>query len=128
MKNKIGTSKRKQSQIQFSTRELREERNGYKNLKSFCIRLKGIKKILKELTRQGWCWKIVNPLTTNVKYTWHDTVVTSDSCNSGHSENYEIFWHFRVRAWNFIQNGIQNFVIWLIHSWEIALQSQIFNI
>ena len=34
------------------------------------------------------------------------------------------FWHFCVRAWNFLQNGIQNFVFWLIHSWEIALQSQ----
>ena len=30
--------------------------------------------------------------------------------------------------WNFLQNGIQNFVIRLFHSWEIALQSQIFNI
>ena len=27
-----------------------------------------------------------------------------------------------------LQNGIQNFVFWLIHSWEIALQSQIFDI
>ena len=53
---------------------------------------------------------------------WNDTV-TSDSCNSGHSENYEKR-HFWVRAWNFLQNGIQNFVIWFIHSWEIALQSQ----
>ena len=61
-------------------------------------------------------------------YTPQDTMVASDSCNSGHSESYESFWHFRLRAWNFPQNGIQNFVIWLIHSWEIALQSQIFNI
>ena len=38
------------------------------------------------------------------------------------------FWHFRVRAWNFLQNDIQNYVFWLIHSWEIALQSQIFDI
>ena len=38
------------------------------------------------------------------------------------------FRHFRVRAWNFQQNGIQNFVFWLIHSWGIALQSQIFDI
>ena len=29
---------------------------------------------------------------------------------------------------NLLQNGIQNFVFWLIHSWEIALQSQIFDI
>ena len=36
--------------------------------------------------------------------------------------------NFRVRPWNFLQNGIQNFVFWLIHSWEIALQSQIFDI
>ena len=37
-------------------------------------------------------------------------------------------WHFRVRAWNFLQNGMQNFVIRLIHSWEMALQCQNFNI
>ena len=30
-----------------------------------------------------------NPLNANVQYTQHDTVVTSDSCNSGHSQNYE---------------------------------------
>ena len=30
------------------------------------------------------------------------------------------------RAWNFLQNGIQIFVIRLIHSWEIALESQYF--
>ena len=27
-----------------------------------------------------------------------------------------------------LQNGIQNFLFWLIHSWEITLQSQIFDI
>ena len=36
------------------------------------------------------------------------------------------------KFWNFLQNWIQNFnnfnVIWLIHSWEIALQSQNFDI
>ena len=31
----------------------------------------------------------VNPLSANVGYIRHDTVVTSDSCNSGHSENYD---------------------------------------
>ena len=31
----------------------------------------------------------LNPLSGNVGYIRHDTVVTSDSCNSGHSENYE---------------------------------------
>ena len=31
------------------------------------------------------------------------------------------------RGQNLLQNGIQ-FVFWLIHSWEIALQSQIFDI
>ena len=40
----------------------------------------------------------------------------------------KIFWHSRVRAWNFLQNGIQNFVFWLIYSWVIALQRQIFDI
>ena len=30
---------------------------------------------------------------------------------------YDMTWHdFPVRAWNFLQNGIQNFVFWLIHS------------
>ena len=33
--------------------------------------------------------KLLNPLSANVGYIRHDTVVTSDSCNSGHSENYE---------------------------------------
>ena len=64
-----------------------------------------------------------NPLSVHHEYIRNDTVVTSDSCNSGHSEN----WHFLVRAWNFLQNGVQNFVFWLIQSWEIALQSQIFE-
>ena len=51
------------------------------------------------------------------------TVVTPDTVKI-----MKNFWHFRVRAWNFLHNGIQNFVFWLIHSWEIALQSQIFDI
>ena len=38
---------------------------------------------------------LLNPLSANVGYIRHDTVVTSDSCNSGHSENYE---KIRVRA------------------------------
>ena len=54
-------------------------------------------------------YSFLNPLSTNVEYTPHNTVVTSDSCNSGHVENYEKNWHFRRRAWNFLQNGIQNF-------------------
>ena len=63
----------------------------------------------------------LSPLSANIGYIRHDTVVTLDSCNSGHCENYEnIFWHFRVRAKNFLQNGIQIFIFWLIHSWEIA--------
>ena len=32
---------------------------------------------------------LFNPLSANVEYIRHDTVVTSDSCNSGHNENYE---------------------------------------
>ena len=35
--------------------------------------------------------------------------------NSGHSAKI-------------MKNGIQNFIIWFIHSWKIVLQSQIFNI
>ena len=31
----------------------------------------------------------LNPLSANVGYIRHDTVVTSDSCYSGHSQNYE---------------------------------------
>ena len=51
------------------------------------------------------------------------TVVTPDTVNI-----MKIFWHFRARAWNFLQNGMQIFVFWLIYSWKIALQSQIFDI
>ena len=43
----------------------------------------------------------INPLTTNVKYTRHDTVVTSNSCNSGHSENYESFLTFSCKSLKF---------------------------
>ena len=57
-----------------------------------------------------------------------DTVVTSDSYNSGHSENYEKILTFSWMSLSFLQNGIQNFVFWLIQSWEIALRSQIFDI
>ena len=35
---------------------------------------------------------------------------------------------FFERGQHLLQNGIQNFVFWFIHSWEIALQSQIFDI
>ena len=63
----------------------------------------------------------LSPLSANVGYIRHDTVVTSDKIMKN-------FWHFRVRAWNFLQNSIQNFALWLIDSWEIALQSQIFDI
>ena len=39
-----------------------------------------------------------NPLSDDVEYTPHDTVVASDSCKSGHSKNYEIFfWHKSVK-------------------------------
>ena len=48
--------------------------------------------------------------------TRNDTMITSDSSNSGHFEKNDIF----------VQNGIQNFVIRLIYSRESALQ--IFNI
>ena len=30
-----------------------------------------------------------NPLSADVEYTPHETVDASDSCNSGHSENYD---------------------------------------
>ena len=42
-------------------------------------------------------------------------------------DTVKIMKNFRVRAWNFLQNDIQNFVFWLIHSWEIALQVSIFK-
>ena len=41
---------------------------------------------------------------------------------------WKMFRHFHLRTWNFLQNSIHNFVIWLIHSWEITSQSEIFNI
>ena len=40
----------------------------------------------------------------------------------------KIFTTFSYKSLNFLQNGIQHFVICLSHSWEIAFQSQIFNI
>ena len=59
-------------------------------------------------------YKLLYPLSVNVEYTPYDTVVIIDL--------YFLF-HFRATAWNFLQNGIQVLLIWLIHSWEIALQS-----
>ena len=44
-----------------------------------------------------------NPLSANDVYTRDDTEVTPDTC-----ENYERFWRFRVRAWNFLQNLLCN--------------------
>ena len=35
--------------------------------------------------------------------------------------------YFRKRAWNFYKMVYKAFVIRFIHSWEIALTSQIFN-
>ena len=43
----------------------------------------------------------VNPLSANVGYIRHDTVVTSDSCNSGHSENYENILTFSCKSLKF---------------------------
>ena len=42
------------------------------------------------LFRENFC--------ANHEHIRNDTVVTSDSCNSGHSENYEKILTFRVRA------------------------------
>ena len=72
------------------------------------------------ITQKNYPIIFLIPLSADVEYTPHDTVVTSESWNSGHSENYENI--LTVRAWNFLQNGIQNFVIRCIHSWKIALQ------
>ena len=51
------------------------------------------------------CWRILknplNPLSANVGYIRHDTVVTSDSCNSGHSENYEKLLTFSCKSFKF---------------------------
>ena len=53
-----------------------------------------------------------------------DTVVTSDTCNSGQSENYEdSFTIFVQELETFYKMVYKNFVFWLILSWEIALQS-----
>ena len=45
--------------------------------------------------------KIFNPLSANVGYIRHDTVVTSDSCNSGHSENYKKTLTFSCKSLKF---------------------------
>ena len=63
------------------------------------------------LNPQVWsstCKLTFIPLSANVRYIRHDTVITS-SCNSGHSENHEKIWHFRLTVWNFLQNGLQAF-------------------
>ena len=41
---------------------------------------------------------LLNPLSANVGYIRHDTVVTSDSCNSGQSENYERLLTFSCKS------------------------------
>ena len=40
----------------------------------------------------------LNPLNANVVHIRHDTVVTSDSCNSGYSENYEKILTFSCKS------------------------------
>ena len=40
---------------------------------------------------------VINPLSASVEYTPHDTVVTLDSCNSGHSEDYEKMLKFSLK-------------------------------
>ena len=57
-----------------------------------------------------------NLLSANVEYTLHETVITSDSCNSGHSKNYETLilsckslkfptkWYRTL--WNSVENSI----------------------
>ena len=62
----------------------------------------------------------INPLSTNIEYTPHDTGATSDSCNSRHSENYESLFTFTCKT---LQIGIQHFVIWLIHSLNCVTNS-----
>ena len=42
-----------------------------------------------------------NPLSAIVGYIRHDTVVTSDSCNSGHSQNYEKLLTFSCKSLKF---------------------------
>ena len=69
-----------------------------------------------------------NPLSANVEDTPREAVATSDSCNCGHSENYEKELTFSCKSLKFPTKWYTklNFVIWFIHSWEIA--SEIFNI
>ena len=42
-----------------------------------------------------------NPLSANVGYIRHDTVVTSDSCNSEHSQNSQKFLTFSCKSLKF---------------------------
>ena len=53
----------------------------------------------------------VNPLSANVEYIRHDTVVTSDSCNSGHSENYEKILIFSCKSLKFSTEWYTKFCI-----------------
>ena len=47
---------------------------------------------------------VFNPLSANVGYIRHDTVVTSDSCNSGHSQNYVEILKFSCKSLKFSSN------------------------
>ena len=42
-----------------------------------------------------------NPLSANHEHIQNDTVITSDSCNSGHSENYEQILTFSYKSLKF---------------------------
>ena len=43
----------------------------------------------------------INPLSANPVHIRNDTVVTSDNCNSGHSENYENVLTFSCKSLKF---------------------------
>ena len=71
--------------------------------------------------------KKINPLSANPEYTPHDTVVTSDSCNSGHSENYELFFDVLVKELKFPTKWYTKLCN-LVDLFLINCESQIFNI
>ena len=71
--------------------------------------LDGEKTLLKRNKKSKIHQFILNPLSGKHEYIRHDTVVTSDSCNSGQNQNYD---YFCVRAWNFLQNDIKKNFGW----------------
>ena len=70
----------------------------------------------------------LNPLSVNGVYTRDDILVTSGSSVAPDTMKMIMKKVFVYKLEISYKIGIQNFVILLIHSWEIALQSPIFDI